>query len=575
MAESHILSPVNDAIAGAKEINILSIPGFLTAGRGDHTVFSGLGIPTLFFSCGLYEDYHQEEDTLENLDMDLLTASVDAIARTVAAVGNATELDATPIPLAGTELMLASGNAIFESILAFPKAFFVERDALESCRSLHLRTMAHLNESECDEAVHNDLVVQGILALVPILEGYENAIFAEDLAEGNNGDTGEDTEEMESGLAAFYFLGSLHESAFIEFYRQFAEKVVRRSRGSLITRGLPSHEYSNSQLREDEFALEEGEDGVYTLNVLVPTIHARIDHRTFARFRSKGQINVSCALIYAEGTKDELVDFLLLKWEKRGDGNDSNAIFTKLLGEITGEKIAPKLETWQSYRLTQLGMKTKQEWRWRIGRSANSHLQTHTLDYPYIYHEDMPTGVYRIASNPDISADIRAQAIAWYVHFDTETGTLSATPEMLTKLIAMLDDTSVITRNTIIESFDWEAIAIVGPLMREFFQQILISDAKETRQARTMSHFVHQRLQELTGVADLPPSRTVWETWLDNALAADPEGEYIPKRHKLSMPYGGPMELRLRRGKPLFIVSGQERPLPDSVPLSEHPHDRI
>ncbi|MCH7909172.1 MAG: hypothetical protein IIB38_06090, partial [Candidatus Hydrogenedentes bacterium] len=176
---------------------------------------------------------------------------------------------------------------------------------------------------------------------------------------------------------------------------------------------------------------------------------------------------------------------------------------------------------------------------------------------------------------PDISADIRAQAIAWYVHFDTETGTLSATPEMLTKLIAMLDDTSVITRNTIIESFDWEAIAIVGPLMREFFQQILISDAKETRQARTMSHFVHQRLQELTGVADLPPSRTVWETWLDNALAADPEGEYITKRHKLSMPYGGPMELRLRRGKPLFIVSGQERPLPDSVPLSEHPHDRI
>jgi hypothetical protein len=190
MSASHSIPAVDAAVAASDGLTVLPIPGFLTAGRGDHAVFAGLGIPTQFFSCGLYEDYHQEGDTLENLDLDLVTGSVDAIARVATGVANATELGATPVPFTGTDAMLASGLVIIESILAHPEVFPLKPEAQQACRRLQETTQAHLSKPQCDQAVHNGLVGAGLFTLAPILERYEKGIFANEPdaeAPGNSG----------------------------------------------------------------------------------------------------------------------------------------------------------------------------------------------------------------------------------------------------------------------------------------------------------------------------------------------------------------------------------------------------
>jgi hypothetical protein len=154
MSASHSIPAVDAADPVSDGIRILPIPCFFTTGRSDHSVFAGVRIPTQFFSCGLYKDYHQEGDTLKNLDLDLVTDSIDAIARVASGATNATELGATPIPFTGTDAMLASGLVIIESILAHPEIFPLKPEALQACRRLQETTQAHLSKSQCDQAVH-------------------------------------------------------------------------------------------------------------------------------------------------------------------------------------------------------------------------------------------------------------------------------------------------------------------------------------------------------------------------------------------------------------------------------------
>jgi len=49
-------------------LNILPIGTDLVGPRGDHLAFETMLIPVLFFTCGIYKDYHQPTDTPDKLD---------------------------------------------------------------------------------------------------------------------------------------------------------------------------------------------------------------------------------------------------------------------------------------------------------------------------------------------------------------------------------------------------------------------------------------------------------------------------------------------------------------------------
>ena len=58
----------------------------MAASRGDFAPFEENGVPFLFFSTGLHDDYHRPSDTLDKLDPDTLRRIATIAWRTTVAV---------------------------------------------------------------------------------------------------------------------------------------------------------------------------------------------------------------------------------------------------------------------------------------------------------------------------------------------------------------------------------------------------------------------------------------------------------------------------------------------------------
>ncbi len=185
MAESHVLPSVHDDLAQVVSTTVLPIPSLAVSGRGDHAIFEKLNIPILMFTCGLYGDYHRKEDTLEKLDLELLSASVNAIEKSIASTVQVSSLEASPLPLTGSDATLASGNAMLSAMLDHPENFNLTPNTIKICRKLHADTHAHLQKAKCNQATHNMLIMRGVFALTPIMESYEQSIFEDDREESN------------------------------------------------------------------------------------------------------------------------------------------------------------------------------------------------------------------------------------------------------------------------------------------------------------------------------------------------------------------------------------------------------
>lgn len=193
MAITHDSPAVHAAHEKISDFNILSVPSYFTNMRGDHAVFEGLGIPIQFISCGLYGDYHQEEDTLENLELELLSDSVDAIQQTVSVVANEPVLELHPIAESATDTMIVSGHKLLTMVLEHPVSALLPPEVLESFRDLQGQMLEHIEASECDVDRHNAIVYHGILAMQPMVSMYEGSIFAEE-GEAGESDTKADHE---------------------------------------------------------------------------------------------------------------------------------------------------------------------------------------------------------------------------------------------------------------------------------------------------------------------------------------------------------------------------------------------
>jgi hypothetical protein len=94
----------------AENLRILPLGSDVLGPRGDHVIFENLGIPSLFFTCGMYKDYHQPSDTPDRIDHKLLAKQTRTIGRVVNALANETTRPVRVEQSAGDreELVIAS-----------------------------------------------------------------------------------------------------------------------------------------------------------------------------------------------------------------------------------------------------------------------------------------------------------------------------------------------------------------------------------------------------------------------------------------------------------------------------------
>jgi hypothetical protein len=83
------LWPAVEKAATDQGLRLLRVWTDASGARGDHVVFQGLEVPSIFFTCGLFRDYHQPTDTPDRIDYAALWREVEVARRTVVALAQA------------------------------------------------------------------------------------------------------------------------------------------------------------------------------------------------------------------------------------------------------------------------------------------------------------------------------------------------------------------------------------------------------------------------------------------------------------------------------------------------------
>jgi hypothetical protein len=103
----------------AENLNILPFGSDILGPRGDHIVFAELGIPSFFFTSGMYKDYHQPSDTPQRIDYNLLRRQTACIDRVVNYLANESDRPTKVVESAGDREELATSLAVVHILKRF------------------------------------------------------------------------------------------------------------------------------------------------------------------------------------------------------------------------------------------------------------------------------------------------------------------------------------------------------------------------------------------------------------------------------------------------------------------------
>lgn len=546
VAVSHAMPPVDAALESAPAIDVLPVPSHLAAARSDHAVFEALGIPALFFSSGLYGDYHQKEDTLENLDFGLLARSADAIYASALAAANAPMLESRAIPLEGTDAMLASVARVQRAMLEKAAEFSLEGETLAAYQTLLADTEAHLLGETCDSGEHASLITRGVTTLGPVMLEYQDAIFREGPDECH--DTQEDKDKaLERGRqnSIGLFLMAQHGKAYFELYREYARQVLSRSRLSLVTVGLPTYSETRFPLREVDYRLEVKGDEVCRLAAVVPRVSFEVRPHRLVRMLPTGSLSAGTEYLEFDGSREELIDYLLFKWRQGQHRDEMGAAYAKLLREAAGEPVPAKYVEFLAWRMKRLDVKEESEWLDHLSRSDRCDILGPLIVYSPTIRKKHDSLIH-IARSANICPAVRATALNWYVDIDIQNGTFSATSEILSNLAALVEDSSVALHTE--ERTNWDSVAILGPLMQSFNQTSAPPAKDGDKTPPTIGELAHLRLRELTGATEVAKTQAAWRSWLNAKFTSQPDGSFLPVTRKLSI-QNGHMEMKRLGGR--------------------------
>ncbi len=445
----------------ANGMRLLPFGNDLVGPRGDHAVFGPLGVPCLFFSCGLFPEYHGVGDTADRIDFAALKRSAEIIKGTV-------EYFAQGEP---HEWLVQDEESVREEMLAIATTLGA---VLEECRGKGL-AQEHQHALEQSVADINKLAAE---------RGHTSSCRRRMIATGLDSlvrSAVAEAHDADSVLANYTGLLSQVEEAqdweafappCLEAYRAFVKEVLKQNIWSLGIWGMDDFNSEAFFVSEKDIEIAHDQDGTCHLNAVIrwTSVWAWIDGA-----KDGGSISFDVALypIECHGTVGDIVDRCLLGWLYDLRDEDTTAAVAKslqgmnpeeraqlmrswndptrkstydaawytVLENVTGEAPGPEFTDWLQWRLAQVGLSSKEAWVCRAMESENPDIQRSALmnsrwvvsDGNRQWFEQLVGG---IVGDRTIRSDVRARAI----QMCGSTGTL----DRLNVVVEHLNDTTLV-----------------------------------------------------------------------------------------------------------------------------------
>jgi hypothetical protein len=466
---------------GKNALEILPISSELIGPRGDHAAFEHLDIPVLFFSCGVNKDYHKPTDTADKLNYAAMKKSAGMIADTIRMLSDKTIIE-KPTPQDNPDFHEAETIArVFSKIASNYQAAGLKADQakiLEGTAADAKQKFDEHNYSRQDRLRY----LSEILEILPIFDGSRQS------------SVGGDNPGFMLCLAELY---SRHKAILMNGYRTLMKDLLGKPPGPF---GKIHLRYEKCDLLEENIHFEKITDQQYEFYVFLPQFYIYFEKKSILPWSSGGGFGFMCDLNSCRGTKEEIEDFCLLKWEEKPRDQNWGQAWQKILEKITGDADTKPYDVWLNRRLSEGGYADHESWLLSLAKSGNTDLARFVLVRAQTSSsKSFHTAICEIIQDQQADALTKAKII--------ENMGRKTTREELLAVTTLLNDTSPCDIKLGVES----SLRVISkyPCCHDVFKKIIDKELK----IQSWGDLAKNKLKELTK-QNFGKDAQAWKKWI-------------------------------------------------------------
>ena len=379
--------------AGAKNgIRILPIGTDLVGPRGDHVAFETMGMPVLFFSCGLYKDYHKPTDTADKLNYPKMQNSAMLIAETVNILANAEQIERPVKQEYGDKVELQALLYIIETLSSKYEQAGLNREQAEKLGELAKETQQLSDNDEYTVEKRRRFLRKAVKGLLPVLAVVDKTFT-------------KDGEEL-------LWMGELYADHRDVLTEKFRDLVCHFETNKPGLFGKTKFNYKSYNLAEDELSFTKRDDGQYEFHLILMQI--KIDSEMGGWIFKHGyfKLGFSNQIRGCVGSREQITDFCLLHWREDLKDESYARIWRKILVKVTGQNEGENYNDWLQWRLKQKNLDSEKKWVLQLLGSDNPNLAWAAAMQACKIAGKKEAAILNLIRDKNVRADIRGWAIS-------------------------------------------------------------------------------------------------------------------------------------------------------------------
>ena len=485
------------------DLRVLPLNRDLVGPRSDHAAFEDYGKPWVFLTVGEYPEYHEPTDTWDKLDYVALTRTAACVLETVDALANDSRIESPVTPAAGDRQELAAIETVLLDVIEEPARAGVSLAQLRTLEGLAQDTKQLLDAPKYSIADRWKFTTRVVEAILPLLK--------------RKPESPKDT--------AFHLL-------LREMYAQDSSLINQRTRRLVAHvlkhkpsafRAIAPFTYLGYSINHNTMRLASEDDGRIRLSVLMPILRFKVRFGVLGKVETLAKVHAIVADV--RGTRDELIDYCLLRWWTDSELHMLGArAWHDIVVRIAGRDLGAQRADWLRWRMEETNQDDKKDWVFTCLDSTNPDIATATLFLTAWFDPKRvePT-LMRIASDRNRPADLRADVIPMIGYRDKKSA--------LGILIDLLDDRTLAPTyawtyysqnmhgTTVSVDFllsNWRPLTDPSfPFYDNAFARYArIGIEEHGPLARRIRDLAHEHLGQLTG-ANLPRDADAWRKWIE------------------------------------------------------------
>lgn len=326
-------------------VDVRPIGTDLIGPRGDHVAFEQRPIPCMFFSSGMYSDYHKPTDTADKINYGDLERSTKIVFETARELANCREIRSAPLANGCDPEELRTINRVMTELSRKSARAGFKQEEVDVLKKLVSDTDRLLKHGEYNPTTRATLIANAAGTLAPSFmsaDGLEN---------------GEQQKYLAMAIPFLHQHYIEHKNEWIEGCRQIVAQVMKYRPG--LIRNMPKFSYEIATISEKDISLIDRGNGRYSLNVLFNPASVTVE-KGFLGFTSF--VGLSIEGIEGEGTKEQLADLCLLRLRRDRSNARHFKEIAKVSRVVTGAEVKGDYAAVLKDHLEQRGFKTESEW---------------------------------------------------------------------------------------------------------------------------------------------------------------------------------------------------------------------